>query len=136
MVSTCCGVRVYFHLLSEKCPPIILDKMLLFDMPFSKRALWIISLCQLVWKGILREEMCKCPFALSKMPFYIPWENALIQNSLLKRAFLIWAFLSRDIGGHFWKGKRAFPPNRQKPLPHSQTDCPLGWECGSVGHVG
>ena len=25
-----CGGRVYFHLLSEKCPPIILDKMLLF----------------------------------------------------------------------------------------------------------
>ena len=24
----------------------------------------------------------KCPFALSKMPSYIPWQNALIQNAL------------------------------------------------------
>ena len=39
LVSTCCGGRIYFHLLSEKYPLIFLDKMLLFKMPFSKRAL-------------------------------------------------------------------------------------------------
>ena len=49
------------------------------------------------------------------MPSYIPWQNALIQNALLKKGILNKGILSRDIGGHFWKGKRAFPPNRQKP---------------------
>ena len=29
----------------------------------------------------------KCPFALSKMPSYSLWQNALFQNALFKRAF-------------------------------------------------
>ena len=39
LVSTCCGGRVYLHLLCEKSPPIILYKMLLLKMTFLKRAL-------------------------------------------------------------------------------------------------
>ena len=34
----------------------------------------------------------KCPFALSKIPSYIPWQNALIQMPFFKRAFWIKAF--------------------------------------------
>ena len=56
-----------------------------------------------------------CPFDLSKMPFSIAWQNALIKNALLKKGILKKDILSKDIGGHFWEGKRAFPPNRQKP---------------------
>ena len=66
-------------------------------------------------RGHFERANVKCPFALSKMPFYIPWQNALIKNALLKKGILNKGILSRDIGGHFWKGKRAFPPNRQKP---------------------
>ena len=39
---------VYFHLHSKKCLPIVLDKMFLFKMRFSKRALWIRAFCQVV----------------------------------------------------------------------------------------
>ena len=39
----------------------------------------------------------------------------LVQNALFKKGILNNGILSRDIGGHFLKGKRAFPPNRQKP---------------------
>jgi hypothetical protein len=49
------------------------------------------------------------------MPSYISLQNSLIQNALLKKGILNKGILSSDIGGHFWKGKRAFPPNRQKP---------------------
>ena len=33
----------------------------------------------------------------------------------LKKGILKKGIFSKDIGGHFWEGKRAFPPNRQKP---------------------
>ena len=66
-------------------------------------------------RGHFERANVKCTFALSKMPFYIPWQNALIKNALLKKGISNKGILSRDIGGHFWKGKRAFPPNRQKP---------------------
>ena len=65
--------------------------------------------------GHFERANVKCPFALSNMPFHIPWQDALIQNALLKEGILNKGILPRDIGGHFWKGKRAFPPNRQKP---------------------
>ena len=42
-----------FHICSlKKCPPIPLDKMLLFIMPFLKRAF-----CQGLWEGIFGEQM-------------------------------------------------------------------------------
>ena len=105
------------HLLfSEKCPPMTLDKILLFKMPFSKRA---IKLRAFLSSGIgwdFERANVKCHFARSKVPFYISWEIALFQNALLKKGILNKGILSREIGGHFWKDKRAFPQNRQKPL--------------------
>ena len=50
----------------------------------------------------------KCPFALSKMPFYIPWQNALFQNALFKRGILNKSSLSRNTKGNLLKSKRAF----------------------------
>ena len=44
---------------------------------------------------------CLSKFSYSKCPF--------------RKGHLNKGILSRDIGGHFLKGKRAFPPNRQKP---------------------
>ena len=58
--------------------------------------------------GHFERAKVKCPFALSKMPFFIPWQNAFLKKGILNKGIL-----SRDIEGHFWKGKRAFPPNRQ-----------------------
>ena len=40
--------EVLFPFALWKCPPILLDKMLLFKMPFSKRALWIRAFCDVI----------------------------------------------------------------------------------------
>ena len=50
-------------------------------------------------KNALLYSLTKCSY--SKCP---------LQKGILNKCIL-----SRDIGGHFLKGKRAFPPNRQKP---------------------
>ena len=59
---------VYFHLLSEKYPPIILDKMLLFKIHFSKRAFWIRAFFQVVLEGIWWEKMWNALLLYQKCP--------------------------------------------------------------------
>ena len=51
------------------------------------------------FKNALLYSLTKCSY--SKCPF----EKGILNKGIL----------SRDIEGHFWKGSRAFPPNRQKP---------------------
>ena len=102
LVSTCCGARVYFHLLSKKFPHIILEKLLLFKIPFSKRALWIRVFCQVAYEGILRKQMWNAVFS---------FKNALLY-SLTKCPYSKCPFKTKKRHfkwGHFVKGyKRAF----------------------------
>ena len=51
--------------------------------------------------GNFKRENVKCPFALSKIPFYIPWPNALIQNAIFNKGIMNKCILSSSIGGHF-----------------------------------
>ena len=59
-------------------------------------------------RGLLLSIWWKCPFALSKMPSYILWQNALFKNALFLKGIFNRSILSRNIEGHFWKSKRAF----------------------------
>ena len=58
--------------------------------------------------GGLFSTWWKRPFALSKMPSYILWQNALFQNALFSKGIFNKSILSRNIEGHFRKSKRAF----------------------------
>ena len=53
-----CSITEYF-LMTKNCPYIVFS---------SQQMKWIYGLLSIWWK---------CPFALSKMPSYIPWQNAL-----------------------------------------------------------
>ena len=70
---------------------------------WSRRAFWESKCehCEICsFKNALLYSLIKCSY--SKCPF--------------KKGHLNKGILSRDIGGHFGKGKRAFPPNRQTPF--------------------
>ena len=85
--------NMYSLLVSLKLPPIFSRAR--FENT-KGNIFWLLS----IW--------WKCPFALSKMPSYIPWQNALIHMPFSKRALWIREFWQAIQEGIFERAKGHF----------------------------
>ena len=58
-----------------------------------------------MWNALLLFQKCPSVFLDQMLLLKCPFKKGILNKGIL----------SKDIGGNFWKGKRAFPPNRRKP---------------------